>query len=89
MHPLSVHIFYSKSRISESNGNPAHLLLIYYCRQLARSGVNYLLNALNGHILLLCQLLEGNAVQQLALEDGAIALIEDPFVNKRRPLRAG
>lgn len=63
-----------------------YLLLFYYRRQLARAGINYLLNALNGHIFFLCKLLEGHTVKQLALEYRAVALREYPLINERAPL---
>lgn len=62
------------------------LLFYYYRRQLTRAGVDYLLNALNGHVFLLRKLLEGHTVKQLALEYRAVALREYPLVNERAPL---
>ena len=89
MHPFSVHTFYDKSRYSESNGIPAYLLLFYYLGELALTGIDYFLNALNREILFFGELLERNAVQQLTLEDHAIPLVKYPLINKVRPLRPG
>ena len=62
------------------------LLFYYYRRQLARAGIDNLLNALDGHVFLLGKLLEGHTVKQLALEYLAVALREYPLVNERAPL---
>lgn len=88
VHPFSVHVLYSKSRAPDSNESPAYLLLIYYRHKLALGSINDLLHTLYRHISLLRKLLKGNTVKQLALDDRAVALAEDPLINKRAPLRS-
>ena len=94
MHPSSVPLLYKKNRRFKSTKTSVFRLIFVSFRLLfnhiayfGQTGVNDPLNVLHRHILLLSKLLEGHAVKQLALEDRAVALTEDPFINERAPLR--